>query len=276
MVATPIGNLGDLTPRALEVLAGADVVACEDTRVTGLMLHRLGGRRNLIAYNDHNAPQVRPRLLAELGAGRTVALVSDAGTPCIADPGLKLVREAAAAGVAVRAVPGASAVMAALSVAGLPTDRFLFAGFLPPRRAARRAALAELAPVPATLVVLEAPGRLAACLADAAELLGPREAAIARELTKLFEEVRRGDLGTLAAAAAAAGPPKGEIVLVIGPPDARAAPTVDAAAVDAALAEAARTRRPRAAAAAVAATTGLPVNELYERLRQLRGGCGHE
>jgi 16S rRNA (cytidine1402-2'-O)-methyltransferase len=277
VVATPIGNLGDLSPRAREVLAAADVVACEDTRVTGLLLHRLGERRRLVIYNDHNAPEVRPRLLAELAAGRTVALVSDAGTPCIADPGFKLVREAAAAGVPVRAVPGPSAVMAALSVAGLPTDRFFFAGFLPPRRAARRTALAELGAVPATLVLLEAPSRLAACLADAADVLGPREAAIARELTKLFEEVRRGDLATLAAAAAEAGPPKGEIVLVIGPPDPQAAKeALDQEEIDAALLLAARTQRPRAAAAAVAATTGLPVNALYERLTRLRAARDDE
>ncbi len=277
VVATPIGNLGDLSPRAGEVLAAADIVACEDTRVTGFLLHRLGARRSLVVYNDHNAPEVRPRLLAELTAGRSVALVSDAGTPCIADPGFKLVREAAAAGLPVRAVPGPSAVMAALSVAGLPTDRFMFAGFLPPRRAARRAALTELVAVPATLVLLEAPSRLAACLADAAEVLGPREAAIARELTKLFEEVRRGDLATLAAAAAETGPPKGEIVLVIAPPDRQAAlEALDDEEVDAALVEAARTQRPRAAAAAVAATTGLPVNQLYERLTRLRAARGDE
>ncbi len=277
VVATPIGNLGDLSPRAKDVLAAADVVACEDTRVTGFLLHRLEARRSLVVYNDHNAPEVRPRLLAELAAGRSVALVSDAGTPCIADPGFKLVREAAAAGQAVRAVPGPSAVMAALSVAGLPTDRFMFAGFLPPRRTARRAALSELAAVPATLVLLEAPSRLAACLADAAEILGPREAAIARELTKLFEEVRRGDLAALASAAAEAGPPKGEIVLVIAPPDRQAArEALDDEEVDAALVEAARTQRPRAAAAAVAATTGLPVNQLYERLTRLRAARGDE
>ncbi|MDX6751551.1 16S rRNA (cytidine(1402)-2'-O)-methyltransferase [Geminicoccaceae bacterium 1502E] len=268
-MATPIGNLGDLSPRAREVLASADLVACEDTRVTGRLLHLTGARNRLQAYNDHNAPEVRPRLLAMLAEGKTVALVSDAGTPCISDPGYKLVREAVEAGAAVHAVPGPSAVLAALSVAGLPTDRFLFAGFLPSRSMARRAALAELAPIRATLVFLEAAPRLVAMLAEAAEVLGGREAAVMRELTKLHEEGRRGPLAELAQHYAEAGAPKGEIVVVVGPPAAEAS-RPDPARVDAALREAARRLRPREAAAEVAAASGLPANELYRRLMELK------
>jgi 16S rRNA (cytidine1402-2'-O)-methyltransferase len=273
VVATPIGNLGDIAPRARDALAQAGLVACEDTRVTGRLLHHLGLKRPLVAYHDHNADKVRPRLLKELGEGREVALVSDAGTPCISDPGHKLVREAAAMGVEVVAVPGPSAVIAALSIAGLPTDRFLFAGFLPARRSARRATLAELRNVPATLVLYETAPRLAASLADAAAVLGPRPAAIARELTKRFEEVRRGDLAGLAAQAATAPAPKGEIVLVIGPPEA-AAPVVDDAAVDAALDAALKAHRAGEAAALVAAATGRPRREVYARALLLKTRAG--
>jgi 16S rRNA (cytidine1402-2'-O)-methyltransferase len=269
VVATPIGNLGDVTARARAVLAAADVVACEDTRVTGRLLERLGVRRPLVLYNDHQAPRTRPALLARLRDGGRVALVSDAGTPCISDPGYRLVREAHAQGTPVRAVPGASSVVAALSIAGLPTDRFLYLGFLPPKPAARRAALATAREVVASLVLLEAPGRLVELLADAEAVLGGgREAAVARELTKRFEEVRRGTLGELARTYAAAGPPKGEVVLVVGPPEGPAVPEPDV--VDAMLREAAQTAPPRAAAAAVAKATGLPANRLYARLLELR------
>jgi 16S rRNA (cytidine1402-2'-O)-methyltransferase len=273
VVATPIGNLGDITLRARDVLAKADLVACEDTRVTGRLLHHLGLKRPLVAYHDHNAERARPRLLKALAEGRDVALVSDAGTPGISDPGYKLVRAAAAAAVEVVAVPGPSAVIAALSIAGLPTDRFLFAGFLPPRRAARRATLAELKNVPATLVFYETAPRLAASLADAAAVLGPRPAAIARELTKRFEEVRRGDIVSLAAAAASEPAPKGEIVLVIGPPEAAEA-VVDDAAVDAALTAALKAHRAGEAAALVAAATGRPRREVYARALRLKTRAG--
>lgn len=260
MVATPIGNMGDITLRALEVLRGADLVACEDTRVTAPFLARLGVKAALTPYHEHNAEAARPKLIARLKAGAKVALVSDAGTPLVSDPGYKLVREAVAEGIAVVPVPGASAVTAALSVAGLPTDRFLFLGFLPPKRAARRQAIAEVAGLRATLVALEAPHRLAETLADLADQLGPRPAAVARELTKLHEEVRRGALDQLARHYAEAGAPKGEVTLVIGPAEAGAAPALDVAAL---LARALETMSPAEAAKAVAAATGRPKREVY-------------
>jgi 16S rRNA (cytidine1402-2'-O)-methyltransferase len=270
VVATPIGNLEDLTRRAERVLATADLVLCEDTRVTGNLLHRLGLHRPLMAYHEHNAARVRPLVLERLRAGEVVALVSDAGTPLVSDPGFKLVREAALAGFAVVPVPGPSAVLAALAAAALPTDRFLFAGFLPAKPGARARALDELGRVRATLVLFESAQRLPALLAEAAERLGPRPAAVARELTKLYEEVRRDRLDALAAHYAAAGPPRGEVVVVIGPADDASTPELDDEAVEAALREALATQKPRAAAAAVAEATGLPANELYRRALALR------
>jgi 16S rRNA (cytidine1402-2'-O)-methyltransferase len=267
VAATPIGNLRDVTLRLLDALAAADLVACEDTRVTERLLARHGVKARLFAYHDHNAEQVRPRLLAALAEGQSVLLVSDAGTPLISDPGYKLVRAAIAAGHPVLALPGPSAVTAALAVAGLPTDRFLFAGFLPAKAAARRSAIAELAAVRATLVLLESPQRLAEALADMAAGLGPRPAAVARELTKRFEEVRRDRLDALAAHYAAAGPPKGEITLVIAPPDAAAAR--EAIDLDAALRAALARFRLSEAVAAVAAETGLPRRQVYARALEL-------
>src|SRR5271170_5426428 len=220
IVATPIGNLGDITLRALAALAGADLIACEDTRDTRKLLDRYGIATPLTPYHEHNAAKARPLLLRRLGEGAAIALVSDAGTPLISDPGYKLVRAATDAGHTVTALPGASAVLAGLAVAGLPTDQFFFAGFLPPKQAARRARIAELGRFPATLVVFETGPRVAATLADlAAELGEKREAALCRELTKLHEEILRGDLATLAQAYAAVAP-RGEIVLVIAPPPA--------------------------------------------------------
>jgi 16S rRNA (cytidine1402-2'-O)-methyltransferase len=218
IVATPIGNLGDITLRALEVLAAADLVACEDTRVTRKLLDRYGIAVPLSPYHDHNATAARPKLLAGLDAGQTIALVSDAGTPLVSDPGYKLVRAAHEAGHAVSSIPGSSAVLAALAVAGIATDRFFFEGFLPAKQQARRARIAELARIPATLVVFETGPRIAATLADLAEGLGDREAALCRELTKLHEEVRRAGLTTLARDYAGTPAPRGEIVLVIAPP----------------------------------------------------------
>ncbi len=263
VVATPIGNAADITLRALAVLAAVDVIACEDTRVTRKLLGMHGISRPLTAYHEHNADAVRPRLLARLAAGERIALVSDAGTPLISDPGFRLVRACIAAGVAVIPLPGASAVLAALTISGLPTDRFLTAGFLPTRQGPRRRALAELAAVPATLVILESPHRLAASLADMAEVLGDRAAAVTRELTKLFEEAVRGPLTDLAARYAAAGPPKGEITVVIAPPAPAAPPA--AADVDALLAAALTEGSVKDAAARVAATTGLPKRAVYAR-----------
>ncbi len=196
MVATPIGNLRDITLRALEILAAADLVACEDTRVSRKLFDHYGLSAPLIPYHDHNAETARPKILDKLAAGGVVALVSDAGTPLISDPGYRLVREARAAGHAVTAAPGPSSALMALTVAGLPTDRFFFEGFLPAKEAARRTRIGELARIPATLVLFESGPRLAAALADLAAGLGAREAAIARELTKLHEELRRGDLAS--------------------------------------------------------------------------------
>ncbi len=220
LVATPIGNLGDITLRALQVLAGADLIACEDTRVTRKLLDRYAIATPLTAYHDHNAAKARPALLRRLAEGAAVALVSDAGTPLISDPGFKLVRAAQDAGHLVTALPGPSAVLTALAVAGLPTDQFFFAGFLPPKLTARRTRIAELATLPGTLVLFESGPRIAAALADLAAGLGAnREAALCRELTKLHEEIRRGEL-TMLAQACLGDELRGEIVVVIAPPQA--------------------------------------------------------
>jgi len=218
LVATPIGNLRDVSLRALEILAAADVIACEDTRVTRKLLSHYGIATPLTPYHDHNAATARPKLIARLAEGARVALVSDAGTPLVSDPGYRLVRAAQAAGHPATAAPGASAVLAALSLAGLPTDRFFFEGFLPAKETARRARIAPLARIPATLVLFETGARLAAALADLAAGLGDREAAICRELTKLHEEVRRGSLSELAHAYRELPEPRGEIVIVTAPP----------------------------------------------------------
>jgi 16S rRNA (cytidine1402-2'-O)-methyltransferase len=269
VVATPIGNLADIGLRAIEVLAKADLVACEDTRTTGKLLAAHGIAARLTAYHEHNAARVRPKLMERLERGETVALVADAGTPLISDPGYKLVAAAAEAGVTVTSVPAASAALAALTVSGLPSARFLFAGFLPNKAAARRRALAELAPIPASLVIYESARRLPAALADAAEVLGPRPAAVARELTKLHEEVRRGTLAALAEHYQGAGAPRGEIVVVVGPPERDAATAPDAEAVDAQLRAAFRHASLRDAVAAVAGATGRPRKQVYARALEL-------
>lgn len=265
LVATPIGHLSDITLRALEVLAKADIVACEDTRVTRRLLsaHGIGGAERLVAYHEHNAVAETPRLVARLQAGASVALVSDAGTPLLADPGFLLVRACRAAGIPVTAVPGPSAAVTALQLSGLPAERFLFAGFLPAKSAARRRAIESLKAVPATLIFYEAPHRLADTLADLVAVLGPRPAAVARELTKLFEEVRGDSLDALARHYAEAGAPRGEIVLLVGPPpDEPAAEAVD---LDALLAAALRRESLRDAVAAVASATGQPKRLVYAR-----------
>ncbi len=267
VVATPIGNLGDITVRALETLAGADVVACEDTRISRRLMDRYAIATPLVAYHDHNGASARPKLLARLAAGERVALISDAGTPLVSDPGYKLVVEAVAAGHPVHPLPGPSALLAALVAAGLPTDCFLFDGFLPPKAGQRKNRIAALAAVPASLVFYESGPRLAESLADLAAGLGPRPAAVCRELTKTFEEVRRGDLATLAAAYAGTEP-KGEIVLVVGPPLEEAAGDAD---VDAALARALGESSLKDAVAAVTAVTGRPKREVYARALALTG-----
>jgi 16S rRNA (cytidine1402-2'-O)-methyltransferase len=272
LVATPIGNLRDITLRALEILAGADVIACEDTRVTRKLLDHYGISAPMLAYHEHNAGTMRPRLLAKLAAGEAVALVSDAGTPLISDPGYKLVRAAHEASHHITAAPGASATLTALNVAGLPTDRFLFEGFLPPKGGQRRARIAEIAHIPATLVLFETGPRLAASLADLAAELGPREAAICRELTKLHEEVRRGTLATLAADYAAMAEPRGEIVIVIGAPAAAEKPS--AAQIDALIRNALARLSVKDAVSEIAAATGLPRREVYQRALELSGDDG--
>jgi 16S rRNA (cytidine1402-2'-O)-methyltransferase len=263
IVATPIGNLGDITLRALEALAGADLIACEDTRVTRKLLDRYAIATSLTPYHEHNAAKARPVLLRRLGEGAAIALVSDAGTPLVSDPGYKLVRAAQEAGHTVTTLPGASAVLAALTVASLPTDQFLFAGFLPPKQTARRGRIAELARIPATLVLFEAGPRIAATLADLAAGLGPqREAVLCRELTKLHEEIRRGDLAMLAASSAE-DPPRGEIVLVIAPPLEPERP--GEAETEALLRQALTRVSLKDAVSEVADATGLPRREVYQR-----------
>lgn len=268
VVATPIGHAADLSLRALHTLATVDAIACEDTRVTRKLLALYGLSRPLVACHDHNAATVAAKVIARVQAGARIALVTDAGTPLVSDPGYRLVADAIAAGVAVIPIPGASAVLAALAVAGLPTDRFLFAGFPPSRAAARRRWLAELAAVPATLVLMEAPHRLAASLADMAQAFGSRPAAVGRELTKLFEDVRRGRLDDLAGRFAADGPVRGEVTIVVAPPPADLAST--APDIDALLRIAMAEGSVKSAAASVAAATGEPRSVVYARALALK------
>jgi len=267
VVATPIGNARDLSLRALDVLSACDLVAAEDTRVTAKLFAIYGLSKRLVSYNDHNAARERPKILAKLKAGARVALVSDAGTPLVSDPGFKLVREALSAGLAVHAVPGASALLAALVQAGLPTDRFLFTGFLAPKPGERRRILQSLKAVPATLVFYEAPQRLAESLADMAEVLGAREAVVARELTKLYEDVRRGRLSDLAAHYGRTGAPKGEVTLVIAPPE---NPAPDFSRAERLLEQALAFMPVRAAADLVAEALVLPRREIYARALALK------
>jgi 16S rRNA (cytidine1402-2'-O)-methyltransferase len=273
LVATPIGNLGDMTLRGLEILAGVEVIACEDTRVTRKLTDRYGVTTPLVPYHDHNAETARPKLLARLAQGQSVALVSDAGTPLISDPGYKLVRAAREAGFTVTPVPGASAVMAAVASAGLPTDRFLFEGFLPSREQARRSRIAELAEVPATLVFFETGPRIAAMLHDLAAELGARDAAVCRELTKLHEEVRRGDLAALASAYDEGAETRGEFVVVVGPP--APAPPVETDVLDDLLRRALATASLKDAVEAVVGATGHKRRLVYQRALSLSQGSGH-
>lgn len=263
LVATPIGNLGDITLRALDILRGADLIACEDTRITRRLLSHYDINTPTTAYHDHNAPTALPRLIKRLQKGEIVALVSDAGTPLISDPGYRLVQAAIAADIAVTTAPGPVAAIAALSLAGLPTDSFLFSGFLPPKQGPRRQRLEALSAVPAALIFYESPRRVPATLADMADCWGDRPAAVVRELTKIYEEVRRGTLTALAAAFAESGPPRGEVVLVVGPPAPQAA--LDDGQVDAMLGQALATMSLRDAVDHVAAASGRPRRDVYRR-----------
>lgn len=268
IVATPIGNLGDLSPRAASVLARAELIAVEDSRVTAKLLQRIGAKRPMAPYHDHNADKVRPGLIARM-ASAPVALVSDAGTPLISDPGYKLVRDARAAGIAVTTIPGPCAAVAALTLAGLPTDRFLFLGFLPAKEKARQEAIAEVAAIRATLILYESGPRLGATLKALSDGLGERDAAVVREISKTFEEAVTASLADLAARYADAGP-KGEIVVIVGPPG--PAPAATEADADALL-RAALVHLPIAKAAGeVAKATGLNRRDLYARAMAIKDG----
>ncbi|MEA3010383.1 MAG: rRNA (cytidine1402-2-O)-methyltransferase [Sphingomonadales bacterium] len=266
IVATPIGNLSDLSPRAADVLARADLIAVEDSRVTAKLLRHIGVKRPMQPYHDHNGERVRPQLLERMRQG-SVALVSDAGTPLISDPGYKLVRDARAAGIAVVTLPGPCALVAALTLSGLPTDRFLFLGFLPPKSGAKAAAIAEVASLRATLVLYESGPRLAATLAALQSGLGDREAAVAREISKKFEETVTGTLSELAERYGAAAP-KGEIVIVVAPPG--EAEPVGEEALDSALREAMGRLSASRAAAEVAERLGVPRRQAYERALKIK------
>ncbi|MDO9430426.1 MAG: 16S rRNA (cytidine(1402)-2'-O)-methyltransferase [Pseudomonadota bacterium] len=266
IVATPIGNLRDITLRALDVLSAVDLVLAEDTRVAAKLLTAYGLSKKLERYDEHTAERGGLKALAVLAEGGRVALVSDAGTPLVSDPGFRIVREAVAQGSAVYPIPGASALLAGLSVAGLPTDRFMFAGFAPPKSAARRTFFEELAGIRTTLVFFESGPRLASSLADMSAVFGPREAAVARELTKLYETVIRGTLPELAADPRC-DTPKGEIVILVGPGREEAATAADA---DTALADALTRLRPAEAASEVAKALGLPRRDLYRRAMELK------
>jgi 16S rRNA (cytidine1402-2'-O)-methyltransferase len=267
VVATPIGNLRDITLRALDILATANRVYAEDTRVAMKLMDAYGLKPRLGAYHEHNAEGMREIILDALGKGESIALISDAGTPLISDPGFKLARDVVEAGFRVFPIPGASALLAGLVVSVLPTDRFMFAGFLPPKQGARRSALLEVADADATLIFYETGPRLADSLADMAEVLGMRQAAVARELTKMFEETRRGALAELAAHYAEAGQPKGEIVVIVGPPEAKG--EVSDEALDAFLIRA-LPRGVKGAASEAARDLGVPRKRAYARALELK------
>ena len=272
IVATPIGNLSDITLRAIAVLRAADAIACEDTRVTGKLKSEFGFKAQLVPYHEHNAERTTPALIERLNSGETVALVSDAGTPLVSDPGYRLVNAALDNNIKVTPVPGPSAPLAALSVSGLPTDRFLFEGFLPNKVSARRKALEQAAPVKATLIFFESPKRLANSLLDMADLLGNRKAVIAREVTKRFEEMTRGTLSELAVQIEERPALKGEVTIVVGPPTDTSEPTEKE--IDELLIEALSSLSLKDAASAVANKTGLQRRPLYQRALKLRAKNG--
>ena len=272
LVATPIGNLGDFTPRAAEALAGADIIACEDTRTTRKLLRLTGTATTarMVPYHDHNGAEIRPWLLEQLEGGRQVALVSDAGTPLVSDPGYKLVAACREHGISVVAAPGASAVLAALTVSGLPSDRFMFAGFLPAAEGARRSQITELAELSATTIWFETPARIVRSLTDMADILGPRDAVIARELTKLHEEVMHGTLDELAARLASGPALKGEIVLLVAGRS-RDDNVMDDTQLAAMLRAELQGQRLRDAVKSVVEMTGLPRNRVYRLALDLTG-----
>ncbi|HTC83651.1 MAG TPA: 16S rRNA (cytidine(1402)-2'-O)-methyltransferase [Rhizomicrobium sp.] len=267
ILATPIGNARDISLRALDTLKGCDVIAAEDTRVTAKLLAIHGISKSLIAYNDHNGAQMRPKILARLEQKQAVVLVSDAGTPLVSDPGYKLVRAAIAAGFPIVALPGPSAVLAGLTLSGLPSDRFLFAGFLPSKAGERKSLLEELRDIRATLIFFESAQRLSESLMAMAEVLGERQAAMARELTKLHEEVRRGSLRELAAHFEKLGAPRGEVTLVVAPPQEA---TPDHAKIDAALRSALAFMPVKAAADLIAGLTDGSRRQIYTRALELK------
>lgn len=272
LVATPIGNLGDITLRALETLAAADILACEDTRVSRVLLQRYGIRQRPTPYHEHNADEAGPRLIQALEEGRSVALISDAGTPLVSDPGFRLVGQALERGIRVVPIPGPSAVLAALTASGLPSDAFLFAGFLPVKDGQRRARLEALRAVPATLIFFESPRRLADTLTAMADIYGDRPATVARELTKTYEEMRAATLGQLAAHYAQAATPKGEIVICVGPPGEASATSPEE--LDRLLLSLAAEMPASKAAAEAARMTGGQKPALYRRLLELKGSAG--
>lgn len=269
LVATPIGHSRDITLRAIDVLQTCDVLACEDTRVTRKLLSVHNIRPgSLVSYHEHNAAEMRPRLMEHLKSGKIVALVSDAGTPMINDPGFRIAQDCREADVPVHAIPGASAVTTGLMLAGMPTDRFMYCGFPPPKQGKRQGWLSEIQNVDATLVFLESAKRLAACLGDMAAILGDRDAAVVREMTKKFEETRRGKLSALSVHYQESGPPKGEITIVVGPPEEGTDMTHED--IDQLLLEALKTERVKDAANIVAGQTGQPKRDLYARALSLK------
>lgn len=268
VTATPIGHLADISLRAVNALAAADEILCEDTRVTGRLLHRYGITAKLLPYHDHNAAKLRPRILSDLKMGKSLVLVSDAGTPLVSDPGYKLARAVIEEGMPLHVIPGASAPLAALTLSGLPSDRFMFCGFLPEKQGERRRLLENLRKVPATLIFFESPRRITAALADIAEVLGTRDVAVTRELTKLYEEAVRGGAEAVGALLGERETIKGEITLVVSPPGEEAPPAPEA--VDQALLEAAAGLPAAKAAALIAHRFGLAKKELYARLLALK------
>ena len=266
VTATPIGNLGDITLRAIDLLRKADFIACEDKRVSGKLLSYYDIKTPMISYHDHNAQDVMPRLINELQDGKIIALISDAGTPLISDPGYRLVNECQKEGILVTSLPGASAILCALTNAGLPTNNFLFQGFLPPKTQARQKEIGKFSTVDASLIYYESPKRLLVCLKDILSVLGDREIAVCRELTKLYEEIRKDKISNLIELYENKPTPKGEIVIVVSPPNKNESQIDD---LDAALKDALKTLSVKEAVAAVTFMTGKKRKEVYKRALEI-------